>query len=109
GKTLPMGTTKWSVAPRTGFKTEHIVYTHPTADGPDLFTIERETASGHLFLKAVTQTPRILWIESPAIREDEEIIDLMGESFGGVLLRVDGTRIRSSAIVRVGRPESGPL
>ena len=109
GETLPAGTTRWKVAPRAGFTTVDIVYTHPTPDGPDMFAIERETGGRRVSLKAVNNTPNIMWVESPAFREDEEIVNFMGESFGGVLFRVDGANGRSSAIVRAGRPSHGPL
>ena len=109
GRTLPAGTTKWTLAPLPGFVSANVVYTHPTPEGPEMFTIERATDGRRVLLRAVTSAPAVLWTESPAIREDEEIVDFMGESFGGVLLRMDGADGKSSAIVRAGRPSEGPL
>ena len=109
GRTLPLGTTRWSVSPIPGTVIEDTIYTHPTQDGPELFTIARHPADGHVVMAALTTAPRVLWIESPALRLDETIVDVMGEEYGGVLLKVDGNEPPTSAIVRVGRPGEGPL
>lgn len=105
--TLPEGTTRWTVSPRPGFTVENIVYTNATPDGPDMFTIERENGGSRVSLKAVTSDPTVLWAESPAIRDDETIIDYMGETFGGVVLWVGAAG--RTAFVRAGRPSKGPL
>jgi hypothetical protein len=109
GRTLADGTTRWTVQTAPQRVLSDTIYTHPTADGPDLFTIARGTANGDVVMTALTTEPRLLWIESPAIREDESIVDFMGEEFGGVLLKVDGAMPPTSAIVRVGRPSEGRL
>ena len=106
---LPYGTTRWSMQPVAGFRGVEPIYTHPTPGGPQVITLERELNGRRMVLKASTATPSVLWVESPALRDDEEIADKMGEQFGGVLLLVGRSGGAPTAIVRAGRPTNGPL
>lgn len=64
GTSLPDGTTRWSVAPTQGTEMLAPVHTHRIGeDGPDLFAVESDSASGQIVLRALTRAGAAMWTE----------------------------------------------
>jgi hypothetical protein len=108
---LPIGTTRWAIEPPLpGLKAAHMPRLRDIPDGPDMFFINTAAAGGPpVVITAMTETPRQLWIEQPAIAPSERIDKWMGDHAGGALLLLTRPYTGPVAIVRVGRPAFGSL
>ena len=60
GDELPVGTIQWSVPSYPGYKSKQIVQAMPSANGPDLYTME-ENDQGHSLIRAWTSEGIFLW------------------------------------------------
>ena len=60
GDKLPDGTIQWSVPSYPGYKSKQIVQAVPSANGPDLYTME-ENDQGHSLIRAWTSEGIFLW------------------------------------------------
>lgn len=69
GDKLPDGTIAWSVPNFPGYKGKEIVQAVPTANGPDLYTIE-ENDQGHSLVRAWTSEGIFLWLR----KSDRKIV-----------------------------------
>lgn len=108
---LPLGTRRWAVdPPRPGLKAVFTPRLQEVPDGPDMLTVNAGVTGGAPFvITAMTETPRQLWIEQPAIARSERVMQWMGDRGGGALLLLARESAGPVSIVRVGRPASGTL
>jgi hypothetical protein len=105
GERLELNTQHWAVGQEPGSQMLDVIYTHPLA-GLDTILLQRR-ASGRVVARALAtldDLPVLRWVQTPAIRSDERIVQTMGETFGGGLLRVEAPD-GAGAIVRIGQPD----
>ena len=62
GTSLKVGTVRWSAPAIPGYKTSKIVNAVPTANGPDIYTLDTNDA-GHSIVRAFFSDGRQLWME----------------------------------------------
>lgn len=91
GTSLSAGSVLWSSPSVSGFSAKQIVQAVPTADGPDLYSIE--TDSNNRLVRAFKGTGEQIWQSSLASSEYPSVG--VGDSYGGLLI-VDETNQNSS-------------
>lgn len=62
GDSLKIGTVRWSAPPIPGYKTSKIVNAVPSANGPDIYTLDTND-SGHAIIRAFFSDGRQLWMK----------------------------------------------
>jgi hypothetical protein len=86
GTSLPVGTVLWSATPVSGFTTQQIVQAVPTADGPDLYSVETDP-NNDILVRAFKSTGEQMWQSqfgnSLAVFAP---VQGVGDNFGGLLL-----------------------
>ncbi len=66
GTSLPVGTVLWSAPPVANFTTQNIIQAVPTADGPDLYSVDTDP-SGDLVVRAFKSDGEQMWTASPGL------------------------------------------
>lgn len=62
GDSLKVGTVRWSAPAIPGYKTSKIVSAVPSANGPDVYTVDTN-AAGHAIIRAFFSDGRQLWMK----------------------------------------------
>jgi hypothetical protein len=84
GTSLPVGTVLWSATPVAGYTPRQIVQAVPTADGPDLYSIEGDS-NGDTVVRAFKSTGEQMW-QSQVGGAPARFGQGVGDNFGGLLL-----------------------
>lgn len=82
GSSLSIGTVLWTAPSVSGFTAQQIVQAVPTANGPDLYSIDVDS-SGDTLVQALTADGRQLW-QSPVLEGFSGVG--VGDNSGGVML-----------------------
>jgi outer membrane protein assembly factor BamB len=101
--TPPIGTSLWTMLVTPGFKVDQQVHVSDVGDGASMLIVEAAGDGARYRVTAITQEPRQLWSEWPAIASHERVIRWMGDQTGGALLLLRDTS-GPAAIVRIGHP-----
>jgi hypothetical protein len=86
---LSAGTVLWSATPVPGFAAQQIVQAVPTANGPDIYSVE-EDSNGDVLLRAFKHDGEQLW-QTTNIPSGFGISTAIGDNSGGLLLEQQQT------------------